>query len=421
MIKPLSLFVGWRYTRAKKRRNFVSFIAFTSVFGVALGVTVLITVLSVMNGFDKEIRSRFFTIAPHVTVNFPAGNSYLDKWKSWASVIKANKQVKTVVPFAAGKGAIFSNATGQFDGLILEGVNPALQISSTDIQSKVVAGSFSGIEQSSIRNPGIVVGKSLADNLGLHVGSSITVAVPKQALGIDGRHFRTKNFTVKAIYSAAGVDSMVAYININFAKILYKGDEVNGLHIRLYDIYKANDVTHWLYAHIPYGSTVTNWTYPSKFGSLYQALGMEKTMMFIILLLLVAIAAFNLVSTLVMVVTDKRSDIAILKTLGARPRTIMFSFMFQGMILGFVGSVLGLLGGLLLASHISNITIWLQHAFHVQLVSKKLYGIDYLPSILQLHDVLMITLISFGMCVLATFYPAWLALRTQPAEALRYE
>ncbi len=421
MIKPLSLFIGWRYTRAKSRSGFVSFIALASVLGIALGVTVLITVLSVMNGFDKEIRSRFFTYAPQVTVNFQTTDTSMLNWKKWAQIIRTNPQVKHVVPFASGKAALFSNVAAQFDGLILEGVDPNLQMQSTDIQTKMVAGNFTSLQQSSFKNPGIVIGKSLADRLNLRLNDVITVTVPLFTQSIAGGHFTTKNFKITGIYSAVGVDSMVAYININFVSKPYKGAEARGVHIRLYNIYKANEVSHWLHDHLPSTFTISNWTDPDQFGALYQALSMEKTMMFIILLLLVAIAAFNLVSTLVMVVTDKKSDIAILKTLGASPKTIMLSFMFQGMILGLVGSLLGLIGGVLLATHVTAISSWIQDAFHVHLISKKFYGINYLPSVLQLHDVVMISSISFVMCVVATFYPAWLALRTHPAEALRYE
>ena len=197
MIKPLSLFIGWRYTRAKSRSGFVSFIAVASVLGIALGVTVLITVLSVMNGFDKEFRSRFFTIAPHVTVTFPFDNKSDFAWQKWANLIqaKSDSRVKSVVPFALGKAAIFSDSSVQFDGLILEGVNPTLQMQSTNIQSKLVSGDFTSLNQTSFKHPSIVIGKSLADKLDLHVNDVITITVPIYSQSIAGAHFRTKNFT----------------------------------------------------------------------------------------------------------------------------------------------------------------------------------------------------------------------------------
>ena len=422
MIKPLSLFIGWRYTRAKKRSGFVSFISLASVLGIALGVTVLITVLSVMNGFDSEIRARFFTVAPHVTINFP-GSKIPSDWSRLSQSVLADPDVKSMLPFATGKAMLAYNR--QLDGLVLMGVRPQEQLANTDLKNNIVEGSFLHLSQKkSSQNPHpkrfqVAIGYSLAQRLNLHVGDKFTVITPRYSVNITGVSPVQRPLTVCAIYKAVGVDSAIAYVNIDDAKALFANQVELGEHLRLANIYDAVKVSKRLEAVLGSSYFINNWT--TQFGALSQALGMEKTMLFFILLLIVAVAAFNLVSTLVMVVTDKQADIAILKTLGAKPRTIMMSFVFQGMIIGSIGAILGLLLGVLLASNISSLSLWIQSTFHVHLISEQVYGVNYLPSKLSRHDVLWVTGLSFLMCLLATLYPAWLAFRTQPAEALRYE
>ncbi len=413
MIRPLSLFIGWRYTRAKKRSGFVSFISLASVLGIALGITVLITVLSVMNGFDSEIRERFFTVAPHVTINFPSPKLPAN-WSKLKNTVATDPDVESMLNFASGKAMLAYNH--QLDGLVLMGVDPEAQLNRTDLKTKITSGSFLGLNKKRFQ---IAVGYSLAQRLDLHVGDKFTVITPRYSVDITGVTPVQRSFTVCAIYKALGVDGAVAYVNLRDAKALFGKDVELGEHLRLHNIYDAVSVSQRLEALLGPNYYITNWT--TQFGPLSQALGMEKTMLFFILLLIVAVAAFNLVSTLVMVVTDKQSDIAILKTLGAKPRTIMLSFVFQGMIIGSIGAILGLILGVVLATHISSLSIWLQSTLHVQLISEQVYGINYLPSKLSMHDVSWVTGLSFAMCLIATLYPAWLAFRTQPAEALRYE
>ena len=267
MLKPLSLLIGWRYSRSKQRRGFVSFIALASVLGVALGITVLITVLSVMNGFDREIRSRFFSIAPHVTVNTPEQLSD-DEYHAWTSVIKQDSMVKSVTPFKVGKAVLFSRESKQFDGLVIEGVDPKQQIRATDIQSRVVAGSFSSLIQDSFKLPKIIIGQSLAQRLNLSVGDTITVVVPRSSESIAGTHFMSKNFVIGGVFSAVGTDSMLAYVNLAFANKLYRGVGAQGFHVRLHDIYQASTVTTWLKHQLPPSFVISNWQSPDQFGAL---------------------------------------------------------------------------------------------------------------------------------------------------------
>jgi lipoprotein-releasing system permease protein len=422
MIKPLSLFIGWRYTRAKKRNHFVSFISLASMLGIALGVTVLITVLSVMNGFDNEIRARFFTIAPHVTVTFPAGKKSMQEWNKWNKIIKSNANVASSVPFAMGNGVLTKD--NQMNGLLLMGINTKQQLAVTNLKKEIVKGSLSNLASCDPHSTTpclfkIAIAQSLAKKLNLTIGGQVTVWVLKLSYSPTGQWIRHVNCSVAAIYKSKGLGDMISYMNIKDTETLLQDMVQTGAHIRLHDIYKAPQVSTWLENKLGPDFYVTNWT--TQFGPLSQALDMEKTILFFVLLLIVAVAAFNLVSTLVMVVTDKQADIAILKTLGAQPRTIMMSFIFQGMIIGITGIVLGVLGGALLASNISALSSWIQSVFHVQLISPKIYGINYLPSFLKMSDVVLVSSIAFVMCLLATLYPAWIAFRTQPAEALRYE
>lgn len=414
MIKPLSLFIGWRYTNSKKRTRFVSFISLASMLGIALGVTVLITVLSVMNGFDKEIRDRYFTVIPHVTCLFPTAEEGMNHWGKYQHIFSSNPMIESAMPFAQGKAMLIKGR--KMNAAVLFGIDPSEQIQFSDLGKKILSGDLHQLQS---RSFGIALGDGLAHSLNLQVGDKVAVYLPLLSTNVVGVQPRQKFMTVDAIFASSGVDSMVAYVNIKDAAALYKNQESWGAHIRLHDFMQAQAVTKWLRHRLGADFFVTNWT--SQLGPLSQALSMEKTMLFIILSLIVAVAAFNLVSTLVMVVTDKQADIAILKTLGASPRMIMFSFMFQGIIVGVTGAILGLIGGVLLSTHISGISLWLQNTLHVQLISSEVYGVNYLPSVLQLGDVVKITGTALVMCLLATLYPSYLAQKTHPAEALRYE
>lgn len=416
MFRPLSLYVGLRYTRAKRRNHFVSFISLASMLGIALGVTVLITVLSVMNGFDFEIKNHFFNLANHVTVS-----SLNDSFTDYPKVEKAAINVPGVVaaaPFVSGQGMI-TNA-GQVVPIVVTGVNPAQQANVSELTDKITQGSMSALKPGDF---GMVIGEGLAMQLGVKVGSKITLITPQANVSPIGVLPVFKRFTVVGIFQVTGNDSFnsgMALININDAQKLFKmGDSVSGVRLKVKNLFDAPQVAQNVSKKLDFQYYVSNWT--QEYGSFFHAIQMEKTMMFIILVLIIAVAAFNLVSTLVMVVADKRSEIAIMRTLGTSPGTVMRIFMVQGCVVGVIGTLFGLIGGVALAMNVTSLVNWLQNLLHTQFISSSVYFINYLPSRIEWHDVMHICFIALGLSLLATLYPAWSASRTHPAEALRYE
>lgn len=415
MKTPLSLIIGLRYTRAKRRNHFISFISLASLLGIALGVTVLITVLSVMNGFDQQIREKFFAITPAVTVITNQNIS-----TSWPQLIRATKTLPDVAeaaPFVSGNGMIMKGT--QFAGVTLMGILPSEETRVSQLPKHVVKGDLNSLKAGQFN---VVIGQGLAESLNLEVGDQISVLTPQTNVTLVGVFPRYKVFHITGIYHTTGglYDAGVLFINMKDAETLFlPGQRQSGVHIRLHDLYQAPYVTLQLQKILSPDYAITNWTI--QFGAFFQALAMEKTMLFSILLLIVAVAVFNLVSTLVMVVNDKRADIAILRTLGARPRTILMTFVVQGAVIGLMGTALGLIGGLLLASHVTSIANYLQDLLHVQFVRSDVYFINFLPSKIEWSDVVHVCLATIGLSLLATIYPAILAFRTQPAEALRYE
>ena len=419
MFRPIALYIGLRYTRAKRRNHFISFISLTSMIGIALGVTVLITVLSVMNGFDEEIRSRIFSMATQVAISATNGQALSDSdTHSLTQLALKQAHVKAAAPFAEGQGMLVN--LGQPHPILLTGVNPEQEKQVSEIPSKIVEGDFNLL-------PGhynIVLGEELATQLGLDIGDKVNVITPRVALTPAGIMPRFKTFTVSGIFRVGrsfGFESNMAYIALQDAQTLFQlGQGVTGLRLKLNDLFAAPKVSLALSKQLPPTYQITDWT--STYGSLMYAISLEKRMMFFILLLLVAISAFNLVSSLMMVVTDKQSDIAILRTLGATPRTILGIFMVQGCIIGLLGTLIGLIAGLLLAFYTSDIVSFLEHIFHTEILASNVYFfVDKLPSKIEGADIIHICLAALGMSLLATIYPALKAARTAPAEALRYE
>ncbi|MBV53593.1 MAG: lipoprotein-releasing system transmembrane subunit LolC [Coxiellaceae bacterium] len=414
---PLSLFIGWRYTRAKRRNQFISFISLASLLGIALGMTVLITVLSVMNGFDQQIRMRFFALIPQVTV-FSGVDQSVDSVKAIQPIVLKIPSVVSLSPYVAGNGMLMER--GSFNGLQLLGIDPGEETKTSKIASKIKIGQLSSLQPGSYH---AILGETLANQLGIRYGDTINIFTPQLNLTLAGVFPRHRQFKVTGIFHTSdgfGFDASMVYVNIDDAANLLKGGQgTRGYHVKLTDIYQAESVTHQLQRQLPPGFIVGNWT--QQAGALFSALQMEKTMMFVILLLIIAVAIFNLVSTLVMVVNDKRSDIAILRTIGATPSMIMRTFICQGAIVGLMGTVIGILGGVILSLNITALTNWIQKVLGIQLISSKVYWVDYLPSVLQMNDVIHVAVLAFGLSILATIYPAWMAFKTQPAEALRYE
>ena len=415
MKTPLSLIIGLRYTRARRRNHFISFISLASLLGIALGVTVLITVLSVMNGFDAQIHARFFAITPAVTVS-----TSNDLSNQWMDLVRTTEKVSGVIaaaPFVSGNGMIMKGT--QFAGVSLMGISPNLEPRVSALQEHLLQGHLTDLQRGTFHT---VIGKGLADLLGLTVGDSIRVFTPQTNVTLMGVFPRYKVFQITGIYHTSGglYDMNQIFVNRHDAQVLFlPGQRTSGVHLRLTSLYDAPAVTDQLMQVLTPNYSITNWTV--EFGAFFQALAMEKTMLFVILLLIVAVAAFNLVSTLVMVVNDKRADIAILRTLGATPRTIMMTFVVQGAVVGLWGTLLGLIGGLLLSLNVTRLANFIQQVFHIQFLHASVFFINFVPSKISFHDVVLVCVSTLLMSLLATIYPAIVAYRTEPAEALRYE
>lgn len=415
MFRPLSLYIGLRYTRAKKRESFVSFISLASMLGIALGVIVLITVLSVMNGFDYEIHRSVFSVARQVTVsNFATG----DHWQEVKKEIEKNTDVIASAPFILNHGMLTKN--GRAQGVAVNGILPKLEAEISEIQKTVEQGSMLALNPGEF---GIVLGQAIAAYLDVNINDKIILVTPNITVSAIGVEPRFKKFTVVGIFHVGegfNYDSSAAFINLYDAqKIFILGDNVTGLNLKIKDLYKAPLVSAELSAKLGGNYNISDWTH--DYGSFFKAVQMEKTTMFVVLLFIIAVATFNLVSSLVMSVNDKQSDIAILRTMGASPKTIMIIFIVQGGIIGVLGTLLGISGGILLALNAPYLVKFLEQIFHTQFISAGVYFIDYLPSQLIWADVWHVGLATLIMSLFATIYPAWRASKTNPAEALRYE
>jgi len=414
LFKPLSLFIGLRYTRAKKRNHFISFISLISLLGIALGVLVLITVLSVMNGFDYQIKHRILQMVPQVTVT--QWNGQMQNWSSVAAKIEKVSGVTAVAPFVEGQAMMVHAGATAFG--ILRGITPKTQSSISPLADKMIAGSLSSLTPHQFH---IVLGKDLAARLGVGLGDKVIVYVPKDNLSPIGVLPRLKQFIVSGIFSVGyQFDNAYALINLSdAAKLLMLSNNITGLQVKANDLYQAVTVGKRIQASLPAGYRVLNWTQQNV--NFFKALKMEKIMMFLILMLIIAVAAFNMLSSLVMAVTDKQSDIAILRTLGASSRTIMMTFVVQGFLIGLIGTGIGVMGGIVLSLNVTRIVDWVQQLLHVQFLSASVYYISFVPSRLAWYDVWHIALVAIILSLLATIYPAWRAGRIVPAQALRYE
>ncbi|OGV40038.1 MAG: ABC transporter [Legionellales bacterium RIFCSPHIGHO2_12_FULL_42_9] len=414
MFKPFSCYVGLRYTRAKKKNHFVSFISLTSMLGIGLGVMVLITVLSVMNGFDDEIHKRFFGMAPEITVT--GDNGQLSNWHTLETKLAQFSGVTAVAPYVGGQGLLAQD--GQVLPIILTGVDPKKEQKVNHLQNKLLIG-----DMANLKNFGLILGKGLAENLGVLVGDKVTIMIPQATVTPAGMVPRFKRFTVVGVFSAGtgfNFDTKLVFINLQDGQKLFQlGNDVNGLKMKIANVYQAPEIAQKMAFELGDQYQVGNWT--QQFGEFFQAVKLEKKMMFLILLLIIAVAAFNLVSSLVMLVNDKQAEIAILRTVGATPGLILRIFIVQGLMVGVVGILLGLIGGLILASNATAIVNHLQSFFNIQVLSSSIYFVDYLPSKILWADLVQVCLMALAMSLVATIYPAWRASRTVIAEALHYE
>lgn len=416
MYHPLIFYIGLRYTRAKKRSHFVSFISLVSIIGIALGITVLITVLSVMNGFDYEIREKIFGVARQLTItNY--GNSIHD-WQKLEKRVELNQEIVASAPFIMGQGMLTKGSRSA--GIVVNGILPSREEQVSTIGDTLTQGSLTSLSSSSF---GIVIGKGLANLIDAGLGDKVTLIIPKAAMTPLGMEPRFKQFTVIGIFHAGDgfgqYDAATTFIHLTDAgKLFGMHGGITGFNVKLHDLYRAPLVSQQLREQLS-NYYIADWT--DQYGSFFKAIQMEKTTMFVVLLFIIAIAVFNLVSTMVMTVTDKQSDIAILRTLGATPGTIMAIFMIQGGTIGLLGTLFGVLGGITLSISAPDLVLLLERMLHTSFISAGVYFIDCLPSKLLYGDVTGVALLTLTMSLLATIYPAWNAAKIDPATALRYE
>ncbi len=415
MFKPLILYIGLRYTRAKRRTRFISFITLTSILGIALGVTALITVLSVMNGFEAELRQRILGMTSHTTIT--GRNGQLDDWQRLDRQLKGYPHVEGAAPFVHGQ--VMVNAHRQVSGSLLRGVLPDLEPLVSEVAENMKSGSLADLQPGQF---GVILGAELAGFLGVGVGDRVTIISPQINSTPAGILPRLRRFTVVGVFQVGmyEYDRNMALTHMDDAAKLFRlGESVSGLRLKLDDLFNAPQISRSLANELYPDYRVSDWT--QAHSNFFRAIKTEKRVMFIILLLIVAVAAFNIVSTLVMVVTDKRGDIAILKTQGLTSSSVMGIFIVLGGVIGIFGTLMGTVGGVLLALNVETIVPAIEHFFGIQFMAADVYYISEVPSKLDWNDVSLIASMAFLLSLLATLYPAWQASRINPAEVLRYE
>ncbi|MES1964265.1 lipoprotein-releasing ABC transporter permease subunit [Psychrobacter sp. AH5] len=412
MFRPLALFIGLRYTRAERSNRFISFISLISMIGLTLGVAVLITVLSVMNGFDRELKTRILGMVPQATVT---SAEVISDWQPLADRIKAeDPEVAAVAPFIQLQGMLTSN--GQVAGIMVTGIDPEYEKNVSIINNHMTEGSIDTLKDGDFA---IVLGLEMVQSLGLNIGDKVTLVLPEASPSPAGVIPRFKRFTLTGIFDISpDVNTLAAFIPMNdAAKLLRLPAGAQGIRLKLDDIFQAPIAAQKAASIAPAQLYPSDWT--QTHGNLFGAIQMEKAMVGLLLFLIILVAAFNIVSSLVMLVTDKKADIAILKTFGASPRLITQVFMVQGVVIGVIGTVAGTILGIIFALTVSDILGFINQVFGLNLFDA--YFVNYLPSQLRLADVVLITGASFVLSFLATIYPARRAAKIQPAQTLRYE
>lgn len=414
IFNSVALTCGLRYVKAKRSNRFVSFISFVSLAGIALGVMVLITVISVMNGFSKEIRAKMLSVAPHLTIDARDG---IENWEYIRNITLAYDDVKGALPYIDGVGMVVGK--GKVEGIQLKGIVPKYVNNVFPLEEQLVIGQLSSIDEDNFNT---LVGDELAYNLRVSIGDKISIIAPSAQVTIGGVIPRIRQFTVTGIFhSGTPFDRHGAFVSFADAGKLYKQkDSATGIQLKLHDELNAKDLNRIL-SNVEQlkGYNITDWT--MVYSDFFDAVRMEKRVMWCILVLIIAVAAFNLVSSLVMLVTDKKGDIAILRTIGLSKGSVLRLFIITGMIIGTLGTLLGLILGLLLAYNVGSIVSTIERIFGINFVAENVYYIGYLPSDIHSSDVMIICISSLLLSFVATIYPAYKAARVQPAEALKNE
>ena len=422
---PYEFWIGARYAglvsargRRGRRDRFVSFIAGSSMVGIALGVAALIVVLSVMNGFQKEVRDRMLSVLPHIELSQPdeASPAVLAQWRKLADDARKNPAVIGEAPFVAAQGMLVRGQA--LRGVQVRGIDPATEGAVSDLPRQMSSGKLAALEPGSY---GVVLGDQLANGLGLRVGSTVLMLAPQGSISPAGFTPRMRQFTVVGVFSSGHFeyDSTLAFINTEDAARVFRDSGTAGVRLRIDDMQRAPDVAAQLQKSLPEGVKASDWTQSNR--TWFAAVQTEKRMMFLILALIVAVAAFNLLSSLVMAVKDKQSDIAILRTLGAGPGEVARIFLVQGALIGVIGTLVGVGGGILLAYNIDVIVPFIERLFGIQFMPREVYFVSALPSDPQAADIVAIGITSLVLSLLATLYPSWRASRLQPAQVLRHD
>ncbi len=415
MAGKYEFWIGNRYVRSRSGNNFVSLISAISMLGIAVAVAALIVVLSVVNGFERELQSRLLAMTAHASIEMADGR--LEDWRGWVGQAEADIEVAAAAPFVNGQGLLVLR--NRMSGAQISGIEPRLEIRVSSVADALTSGDLASLEAGTFN---IVLGTELADELRASVGDKVTLNLAEGLVTPAGVLPRTKRFTVSGIYRIGmyEFDRRVAFINIEDAQRLFRlDDDVTGIRLSVTDIYQAPQVVRKVALGKGGGVMISDWT--RRHINFFRSIQITKSILFVILLMVVAVAAFNIVSTLVMVVKDKQSDIAILRTIGATPSEILRIFITQGSVIGVLGTIGGVALGVLLSLNLENIVAFMEATFGIKFLAADVYFISDLPADVRTGDVIQVAAIALVLALLSTLYPAWRGARTLPAEALRYE